>query len=722
MNIKIREEIIYVNNKFAYDAKQRPLGRGQFGVVYKGFEIATKSPVAIKIVFKSFDSEMNGLYEREMMILNKLKGGNFVNGLGTFQTETQFYMIMEFCEGGSLESKLEERKRLPEKECLSIVHQIANAFFTLTTEGIKDKHGQKLVLIHRDIKPANILFSGGKVKVTDFGLAKLISEINSHNKSFHTRVGTPVYMSPQVLENNQRFSTKCDVFSTGVVLYEMLHGVTPWMMLNAGTSIALYLSKLPLLTYSSALDPQTISLLKGMLEISEEKRFHWGQVYTHPAFSKILPALKELGRAGTMRIDREQEIDRQTEFFPKNNIFRRKIIDEAGPKNYYAFADQMSIAEREKAIEKPIISAQKKVDEVILKHGDERAKTPIMGDYKGKFFGLNQLASRNENLIKDIIAKYAPTNKKKEGVESSDDVLKNETDENIAFRRYDYKPPVTPKTDVHNGIILNHIYRTDQLTLVNPYLKRGLTARDMTPGKGKENPKLSPDERIATFLAKENDSRQNTTREDKEKMLIGMHGLNTLTPYNNNIKKKDAAPYTPTKGNDRLRNHTFTNEEEYNLQINKGTDTSEKHPNERYFRRTIFNASPCRENFTPRGRELPVFPSESPHDKTIIFLPKDLRTITPDKNVDGTKFEVRRERSYTLQKIAEDKERKIQKIDILPPLNHKSPIKMRNDNACREQQGPKSRIEILFHYRSPNTSDFLYINEKRTVKILTEEN
>ncbi len=81
-------------------------------------------------------------------------------------------------------------------------------------------------IIHRDIKPANILLSENMVKITDFGFARTVSSCMEQAGLF-SNVGTPLYMCPQIL-NNQKFSAKCDIWSLGVIFYEMLNGHTPW--------------------------------------------------------------------------------------------------------------------------------------------------------------------------------------------------------------------------------------------------------------------------------------------------------------------------------------------------------------------------------------------------------------------------------------------------------------------------------------------------------------
>lgn len=102
---------------------------------------------------------------------------------------------------------------------------ILNGFTTLVSNGI----------IHRDIKPENILVSNGKLKIADFGFAKVVLSSSQLNK---TNVGTPVYMSLQILKN-QKYTSKCDVWSLGVVIYELLFGKLPFYGSTEGQLIKL---------------------------------------------------------------------------------------------------------------------------------------------------------------------------------------------------------------------------------------------------------------------------------------------------------------------------------------------------------------------------------------------------------------------------------------------------------------------------------------------------
>jgi serine/threonine protein kinase len=96
-------------------------------------------------------------------------------------------------------------------------------FMRYIIEGYKELHAHKI--IHRDIKPANILLKQGIAKLSDFGFSRVVP--NTESSKLFTLLGTPLYTAPEILQSHE-FSSKCDVWSVGIVFYEMLYAKTPW--------------------------------------------------------------------------------------------------------------------------------------------------------------------------------------------------------------------------------------------------------------------------------------------------------------------------------------------------------------------------------------------------------------------------------------------------------------------------------------------------------------
>ena len=130
------------------------------------------------------------------------------------KTSNNFYFIYEFCNGGTLESLLSKQGKLSEQSALLIFKQLLEAFQVLN----------KYNIMHRDLKPDNIFFHNGVIKLGDFGFCK---NLNSADEMAKTMLGSPIYMAPEVLRG-EIYSNKADIWSLGVVLYEMLFKHCPF--------------------------------------------------------------------------------------------------------------------------------------------------------------------------------------------------------------------------------------------------------------------------------------------------------------------------------------------------------------------------------------------------------------------------------------------------------------------------------------------------------------
>lgn len=197
------------------------LGRGAMGIVYKGEDPKIHRTVAIKTVrLSDFDEdmvdEMKERFFREAESAGLLTHPNIVTIYDAGEEHDLAYIAMEFLKGHDLEGNTKEDNLLPVRETLSVVAQVAEALDFAHSKGI----------VHRDIKPANIMMvdETGEVKVTDFGIARITS---SSKTKTGVIMGTPSYMSPEQVAG-KKVDGRSDIFSLGVVLYEMLSGSKPF--------------------------------------------------------------------------------------------------------------------------------------------------------------------------------------------------------------------------------------------------------------------------------------------------------------------------------------------------------------------------------------------------------------------------------------------------------------------------------------------------------------
>ena len=197
------------------------LGRGGMGVVYKARQRQLNRMVAVKILTQRLadDPAFAERFMREAQALARLTHSNIVQVYDFGQTDEFFYFVMEFVDGVNLRALIHDGKLNPE-EALKIVPQICEALQFAHDEGI----------VHRDIKPANILVDKkGRVKIADFGIAKLLG-LEPEDVSLTGTgqlMGTLGYMAPEQLQQAHAVDHRADIFSLGVVFYEMLTGQLP---------------------------------------------------------------------------------------------------------------------------------------------------------------------------------------------------------------------------------------------------------------------------------------------------------------------------------------------------------------------------------------------------------------------------------------------------------------------------------------------------------------
>jgi serine/threonine-protein kinase len=157
-------------------------------------------------------------FRRELQIAGKLEHLGIQRSLEYRTGRSRPYLVMEYVEGETLAALLEREHRLPLDRAIDYASQLASA------TAYAHEHG----VVHRDIKPLNVLVDGGRLVVTDFGIASLSGARRLTWQWFGDRLGTPDYMSPEQIQG-KRGDPRSDIFAIGVVLFEMLTGRVPWL-------------------------------------------------------------------------------------------------------------------------------------------------------------------------------------------------------------------------------------------------------------------------------------------------------------------------------------------------------------------------------------------------------------------------------------------------------------------------------------------------------------
>ena len=210
---------IFLGNRYEVIEK---IGAGGMADVYKGRDTMLNRYVAIKVLKKEFreDETFVKKFRSEAQAAAGLLNPNIVNVYDVGEDRGLYYMVMELVEGITLKEYIDRKKRLSAREVISIAIQMCS--------GIEEAH--KHHIIHRDIKPQNIIISNdGKVKVTDFGIARMVTSKTTTTVA----MGSVHYTSPEQARGGYS-DEKSDIYSIGITLYEMVTGQVPF---NGDTTV-----------------------------------------------------------------------------------------------------------------------------------------------------------------------------------------------------------------------------------------------------------------------------------------------------------------------------------------------------------------------------------------------------------------------------------------------------------------------------------------------------
>ncbi len=244
------------------------IGQGAMGDVFEAYDSKLDRHVAVKILKGSLvnDSVLRARFEREARAAGKLSHHpNVITVFDVDEVHSQPFIVMELASGGTLSSILSAGV-LPIDRAISIAQQILGALSVAHANGI----------IHRDIKPSNILFgAGGEVKVTDFGIATLYGTASVQELTLSNQViGTPSYLSPERADGKP-VSPSSDIFSVGVLLFEMVTGERPF---KGDSPIAIVLAARsgtfdPPESLRSDMPPALAKVIKRSLSPAPETRY-----------------------------------------------------------------------------------------------------------------------------------------------------------------------------------------------------------------------------------------------------------------------------------------------------------------------------------------------------------------------------------------------------------------------------------------------------------------
>ena len=199
---------------------EEPLAHGGMATVYRGLDTRLNRPVAIKVMNPAFslDHGFVARFTREAQAAARLNDPHVVSVYDQGEDDGVVYLVMEYVAGSTLRDLLNDRGPLPPEQALDI--------FEPVLEGLAAAH--RAGLVHRDIQPVNVLIrDDGVIKVSDFGLARAATAADASAATQGLFLGTVAYVAPEQIER-QTSDQRCDVYSAGVVLFEMLVGHPPF--------------------------------------------------------------------------------------------------------------------------------------------------------------------------------------------------------------------------------------------------------------------------------------------------------------------------------------------------------------------------------------------------------------------------------------------------------------------------------------------------------------
>ena len=355
---------------------KKELGRGSFGQVFLAMHKKTKVYYAIKQIDKRNKNNEDGkpYFRREIEIMYKIKHPNCVRLFGNFEDEINCYFIMEYIPKGNLYNFIlsNKNKGLDKVLVATIMRELINAIHYL--------HSMSPPIIHRDIKPENILLTNNnKIKLTDFGWANYI---NFQDEQRNTFCGTPLYLSPEMIENKGH-GKYVDIWCLGVLLFELLVGVPPFygkdraMLIKNIMKVHILWPKCP----KKEIDKDAKDLISKILVLNPKQRISLEDMVKHPFFTKNLP-------------DVPPYLEKSNQYHNKPFIISKDIPDE---ENY----DTNIITTKKIKLVSDISENKKKLS-------DFNTKNIVPGSYlEKKNLYIKNLENHNDNseILKNKIIK-----------------------------------------------------------------------------------------------------------------------------------------------------------------------------------------------------------------------------------------------------------------------------------------------------------------------------
>ena len=257
----------------------KELGAGSYGRVILVQHKITQAKYAIKCIDKrnKVNIEEKPYFRREIEIMYRVHHPNVVKLFGHFEDNKYCYFIMEYIPGGNVYNLVPKNgfSTVPIQTIASIMKDVISAVYFL--------HHMSPPIIHRDIKPENVVLDQNmKAKLTDFGWSNYMQGDMKRT----TVCGTPVYLAPEII-NNRGHDEKVDIWCIGVLLFELLTGISPFQGFDV-QSIKYNINRLNI-AWQKNMDRDAVDLIKRILKYNPEERISLENMLLHPFMTKFFP-------------------------------------------------------------------------------------------------------------------------------------------------------------------------------------------------------------------------------------------------------------------------------------------------------------------------------------------------------------------------------------------------------------------------------------------------
>lgn len=378
-----------------YFSEGKIIGSGSFANVCKGYHMETKEDVAIKIIKSAFANKSKKhkkQLDREIAIISNIAHINIVKCHGVYEhpTNSALCIIMEFCDGGTLDSYIKNKgSTLDEYKVQNIIKQLADGLTYL----------KQFNIIHRDLKPDNLLIKYKKIhnrkkfilKISDFGLATILS---SEDELAQTRCGSRLYMAPEIYMG-QDYTYKADLWSVGAILHLLIYGKPLFSRLPHPDMFRPSAALFNIEKYDKYFDISEAcrNLLINLLKNNPQERISWDRFINHDFFKATV--CKQLN------VYKKSSIDITSESKIIENLLGSFIND--------SFTDVVNPIIKDDTIACNLINSQNKILS-ILQLGDKKCKKEFYDDayilYKNGVLSIKKLLMQAGDNKKTELVKH----------------------------------------------------------------------------------------------------------------------------------------------------------------------------------------------------------------------------------------------------------------------------------------------------------------------------